>query len=161
MEEAGIERWIAAQARTRPPAEAAELAADVVRAQRLRALYRALISATRDRLATLYASAASDDEKRAEKAAAFAEMRAAYERQKTTPDGAGISAALDRWFAAGANNAGIAAVGLYADRVPQFGELLKAEDGDFPRFYSRVKALAALPKAERELALVAAARRFQ
>ncbi len=43
---------------------------------------------------------------------------------------------------------------LYADRVPQFTALLAAEGGDLPRFYARVKALAALPKAEREAALL-------
>ena len=41
---------------------------------------------------------------------------------------------FDRWFAAGANNAGIAAAALYADRVPQFSALLEAEHGDFQRF---------------------------
>ena len=52
----------------------------------------------------------------------------------------------------------IAAMALYADRVPQFTALLAAENGDLPRFYSRVKALAALPAAEREPALMAASR---
>ena len=42
---------------------------------------------------------------------------------------------------------------------PQFTALLAAEDGDLPRFYARVKALAALPKAEREAALAAVAAR--
>ncbi len=50
--------------------------------------FRALVAATRDRLTALYASAASDAEKRAGKAAAFAAMRAEYERQK-----AGVRAA--------------------------------------------------------------------
>ena len=156
VEEAGMERWLAAERNTRSPAEAEELAADAARGQRLRAAFRALIVTTRNRLTVLYASGASDDEKRAGKTAAFAEMRAAYARQKATPEGAG---AFDRWFAAGANNAGIVAAGLYADRVPQFSALLAAEHGDFARFYGRVKTLAALPKAEREPALIAAARR--
>ena len=77
-------------------------------------------------------------------------MRAEYERLKAGANGAPV---FDRWFAAGANNAGIAAVGLYADRVPEFRALLAAEGGDLPRFYARVKALAALPKAERDAAL--------
>jgi predicted aminopeptidase len=42
--------------------------------------------------------------------------------------------------------------------VPQFTALLAAENGDFPRFYARVKALGALPPAEREPALLAALR---
>ena len=154
VEEAGIARWLAAEAGSRDPAEAPELAADAARGQRLRATFRALIAATRDRLAALYASSASDAEKRAGKAAAFAAMRAEYERQKAAS--AGVTA-FDRWFAGGANNAGIVAAGLYADRVPQFTALLAAEDGDLARFYARVKALAAMPQAEREAALAAAA----
>ena len=83
-------------------------------------------------------------------------MRAEYERLKA---GSGGAIGFDRWFAGGANNAGIVAAGLYADRVPQFAALLAEEGGDLPRFYERVKALAALPKAERELALAAAGHR--
>jgi predicted aminopeptidase len=77
-------------------------------------------------------------------------MRAEYERQKPATAGA---TAFDRWIAGGANNAGIVAAGLYADRVPQFTALLAAEDGDLPRFYDRVRALAATPSAERAAAL--------
>ena len=80
VEEAGIARWLAAEAAHRDPVEAAQLAADAARGQRLRAAFRALVAATRDRLTALYASAASDAEKRAGKAAAFAAMRAEYER---------------------------------------------------------------------------------
>ena len=119
----------------REPAEAAALEADAARAQRLRVAFRALVAATRDRLAALYAGTASDAEKRAGKAEAFAAMRAEYERQKAAS--AGVTA-FDRWFAGGANNAGIVAAGLYADRVPQFAALLAAEDGDLVRFYARV-----------------------
>jgi hypothetical protein len=62
---------------------------------------------------------------------------------------------FDRWFAGSANNAGIVAAGLYADRVPEFAALLAAEGGDLPRFYSRVKSLAAMPKPQRDAALAA------
>jgi predicted aminopeptidase len=150
VEEAGTERWLAAERAKRGSAAAAELDADAARGRRLRVEFRAMIAATRERLAALYAGTASDDEKRAGKAAAFAAMRAEHERQKAAADGVPV---FDRWFAGGANNAGIAAAGLYADRVPQFKALLAAEGGDLPRFYERVKALAALPKARRELAL--------
>ncbi len=155
VEEAGVARWLAAEAGNRPPAEAAELAADAMRGQRLRAAFRALIAQTRGRLAALYASTASDAEKRAGKAAAFDAMRAEYERQKAAAAGA---TSFERWFAGGANNAGIMAAGLYVDRVPQFNALLAAESGDFARFYARVKALAAMPPAQREAALAAAGR---
>ena len=130
--------------------------ADAERAQRLRGTFRTLVATTRDRLAALYASTASDAEKRAGKAEAFAAMRAEYERQQAASPGV---TAFDRWFAGGANNAGIVAAGLYADRVPQFSALLAAEDGDLVRFYARVRALAAMPVTEREAALTAAAAR--
>jgi predicted aminopeptidase len=147
VEDAGIARWLAANAGR---ADAGELAADAARAQRLRAAFRALVNATRERLAVVYASADTGSAKRAEKAAVFAAMRMQYESLKAGWDGA---PAFDRWFAAGANNAGIAAVGLYANHVPRFTALLAAEGGDLRRFYERVRALAALSKAERDAAL--------
>ncbi len=154
VEEEGLKRWLAAQS-GRP--DAAELAADVARAKRLRDDFHALVGLTRDRLAAIYASDASDADKRAAKAEAFAAMHTEYDRLKTTWGGA---PAFDRWFASGANNAGIAALGLYADRVPQFAALLATEGRDLPRFYAEVKTLAKLPKAEREPALAAAVQRM-
>jgi predicted aminopeptidase len=142
-----VRRWLEAQA-GRP--DAAKLVADVARGARLRADFRLLVRSARDELANLYASGAPETEQRAGKAAVFAAMRAEYERMKAGWDGV---PAFDRWFAAGANNAGIAAAGLYADHVPAFAALLAAEGGDLPRFYGRVRALAALPKAERDVAL--------
>jgi predicted aminopeptidase len=155
VEEAGVARWLAAEARLRGESEAAALAADLDRGRELRAHFRALIRMTRERLTALYASSATDEEKRAGKAGAFEALRAGYEEQRAA-SGGGVS--FDRWFAGGVNNAGIAAMALYADRVPQFTALLAAENGDLPRFYARVKALAALPAGEREPALLAAAR---
>ena len=102
--------------------------------RRLRADFRALIRGTRERLPALYASDMPESEKRVQKAAIFADMRVEYERVKSGWDGAPV---FDRWFASGANNAGIVAAGLYADRVPQFAALLAAEGGDLPRFYAR------------------------
>ena len=147
VEEEGLARWLASLA-GKP--EAAQFAADAARMKRVRGEFQRLVGETRDRLAALYASDASDAEKRAGKAAAFAAMQAAYEKMKAEWGGAPL---FDRWLAAGANNAGIAAAGLYADRVPQFAALLAAERGDLPRFYARVKALAAMPKPERDAVL--------
>lgn len=149
VEEEGLGRWLAAQQR-RP--DAGDFAAYAARGDTLRAEFRALVRRTRERLAAVYGSDASDDDKRVQKAAAFGRMRADYAALKVGWDGA---PAFDRWFDAGANNAGVIAVGLYADRVPQFRALLAAEGADLPRFYARVKALAALPRAERDAALAA------
>lgn len=154
VEEEGVARWLAAEATRRTPVEIAELAADIERGNRNRAEFRAMIAAARDRLAAVYAGPGSDDEKRADKAAVFADMRAENERRKALSDG---TSSFDRWFAAGPNNAGIAAAGLYANQVPRFKALLDQDKGDLPRFFERVKALATLPKVERESALAQAA----
>jgi predicted aminopeptidase len=150
VEEEGVRRWLAEEAKRRDAPEAARLRADFERGRRSRAEFRALIATARERLQAIYASKASDDEKRAAKAAVFAEMRAENERRRAASDG---QTTFDRWFDAGANNAGIAAYGLYADRVPQFKAILEEEGGDLPRFYERVRMLAALPKGDREIAL--------
>jgi predicted aminopeptidase len=146
VEEEGVGRWLAAQ---NDPA----LTAQFNTSQRYRDGFRTLIGQTRSELLRLYTSRASDDEKRAGKAAAFAAMRVSYEALKK--DWGGF-AAYDGWFAAGPNNANLAAVGLYTQKVPEFHALLAVESGDLRRFYTRVKALAALPKGERDSALAAA-----
>jgi predicted aminopeptidase len=102
----------------------------------------------------LYASSTSDEVKRSGKAAAFEAMRAEYAELRRAWGGFG---AYDYWFAQGPTNASLASVSLYTQKVPQFQALLAAEGGELPRFYARVKTLAALPKTERETALAAAA----
>jgi len=154
VEEEGVARWLAQEARRRDPAEAARLAADFERGRRSRSDFREMIVAARERLTDIYASNASDDVKRAAKAAVFADMRAENERRRAATDG---TTSFDRWFDAGPNNAGIVAAGLYADRVPQFKAILEEEGGDLPRFYSRVRTLAALSRSERDVALAHAA----
>jgi predicted aminopeptidase len=147
VEEAGLARWLDAQA-GRP--DHAQLVAAAATSERLRADFRGLVAGTRERLAQLYAGDAPDAAKREAKVAIFAAMRADYDRMKAGWDGV---PAFDRWFGTGANNAGILAVGLYTDRVAAFRALLAAEAGDLPRFYLRVKALAELPRPERDAAL--------
>jgi predicted aminopeptidase len=147
VEEVGVERWLAQ--RNDP-----KLTAQFEMTQRQREGFLELVRRTRSRLASIYGSATSGEEKRAGKAAAFAAMRADYEVQKHVGGG---QSGYDAWFAHGANNASIVAVGLYSEKVPQFKALLDAEGGDLPRFYARVKELAAMPKPDRERALAAVA----
>ncbi|HVP88676.1 MAG TPA: aminopeptidase [Casimicrobiaceae bacterium] len=147
VEEVGVERWLAKR-------DDPKLTAQFEWAQRQREAFLDLVRRTRSRLETLYVSAASDEEKRAGKAAAFAAMRAEYEAQNAASGGHG---GFDAWFSRGANNAAIVAVGLYTEKVPQFKALLDAEGGDLPRFYARVKQLSAMSKVQRELALAAVA----
>ena len=149
VEDAGLVRWLAVQ---RDPA----LDAQAARAERLRGAFKTLTLDARARLAALYASDETDAEKLAAKAQVFADMQGAYERAKAGEPGL---AGFDRWFAQHPNNASLAALGLYSDRVPAFRALLDEAQGDLPRFYERVRALSALPKAERDSALAEAATR--
>jgi predicted aminopeptidase len=147
VEEQGVARWLAAQ---NDPVLITQFAAT----QRYRDGFRTLVSRTRSRLAKVYASGESDAVKRTEKAAALAAMRADYAALKNQWGG---FAAYDNWFAQGPTNAGLAAVALYSQKVPDFRALLASVDGDLPRFYAKVKALAELSgKAERDRALAAA-----
>ncbi len=148
VEEEGVARWLAAQ---NDPALTAQFEAT----QRHRDGFRALVTRTRARLSKVYAGGESDPVKRTEKASAFAAMRAEYAALKTEWGG---YSAYDSWFAQGPTNAGLAAVGLYTQKVPEFRALLASVDGDLPRFYAKVKDLAALGnKAQRDQALAAAA----
>jgi len=149
VEEEGMQRWLKAQA-NRP--DAAALAEDAARTRRLKNDFRSIVRSTRDKLRDLYASKVPEAQKRAGKAQAFAEMRDNYERAKA---GWGGIAAYDRWFQTGANNAGIAGVGLYADHVPEFAALIALDNHDMPRFYDDVKRLAKMSKGQREQRLAA------
>ncbi|HVF64252.1 MAG TPA: aminopeptidase [Casimicrobiaceae bacterium] len=147
VEEAGVARWITAQASM--PHHAA-LLAEQARGDRLRTEFRRLVREVRPKLAALYAGKASDEDKLVAKREILHEMRASYEAAKAGEPGL---AAFDRWFAGfegqGANNASLAGVALYDRHVPAFRALLAQEYGDFPRFYARVRELAAKPVEER------------
>jgi predicted aminopeptidase len=143
VEEEGVRRWLAAQ-------HDPELDRQFAISEHYREDFSVLVERTRAQLATLYQSDAGDAEKLRAKAAVFEAMRADYARLKQTWGG---SAAYDGWFAQGPNNASVAAVGLYTQKVPQFQALLAACGGDLPTFYARVKVLAGEPKAERDRAL--------
>ena len=115
-----------------------------------RADFRALTLAARTDLAALYASSASDEDKRRGKAERLARLRADYETMKRERWGG--YAGYDAWFAR-AGNPSLAVQGAYNDLVPQFVRLFERLGGDFPRFYAEVRRLAALPMAERRAAL--------
>ncbi|HEV2285300.1 MAG TPA: aminopeptidase, partial [Steroidobacteraceae bacterium] len=63
----------------------------------------------------------------------------------------------DQWMARGLNNAQLASLATYYDCVPGFEWVLAAQQGDLPRFYAAVRALALKSRSERHAALCAAA----
>lgn len=130
-------------------------AADEQRQARSRA-FRAFTQRWRGELDALYRSAQPDEAKRAAKAALMARLRAEYEAMKADPASplAGF-AGYDGWFSR-ANNASFAVLGAYNDFVPGFERLFDESGRDFARFHDAVRALAAVPRAERRARVGAA-----
>jgi len=143
VEEEGMERWVALDPSRRRSAEWEA-------AQRRRQDFYALVLGFRGRLETLYRSAASDEAKRSEKRDILASLAAEYGRLRQAWGG---YSGYDRWFAEKPNNAQLASVAIYTQRVPAFRALLRGEGGDFARFYRVVKEIAKLPPAQRDARL--------
>lgn len=143
VETAGLERWLAHEHRT-------GLWEQFQRTERTRSEFNALVRLTRTRLASIYASAGSADQKRRQKAQAFAELRRSYDAGKQTDPGL---VGYETWFDRHLNNAKLASVAFYTDRVPAFRAILAEEGGNLQRFYERVRELARMPKAQRSQVL--------
>ncbi len=115
--------------------------------------FLALVLETRQQLITLYTSGESDEIKRAGKQRLFAELRHRYEQLKTTRwDG---YTGYDRWFTQDLNNAKLALVSTYHQRVPAFIKLFEQTGGNFAEFYEIAEALGKRPREERERLLAA------
>jgi predicted aminopeptidase len=117
------------------------------RGRRTRMEFSRLIQKHRGRLDALYRSRLAPEAMRASKRELLAELEAEYRVMKS---GWGGYAGYDGWFARPPNNALLASISLYAQRVPAFDALLRREDGDLMRFYGAVRELAALPKEKRD-----------
>ena len=142
----GLRRWLQAQGN---PA-----AFETDRRRRARhAEFVEMMLATRTQLATVYASALDDAQKRAAKQRAFDELRTAYSELKARWGGDGR---YDGWFAQPLNNAHLATVELYHQYVPAFQALLAEAHEDLPAFYRAVRAVSRLPQAVRQQRLSAA-----
>jgi predicted aminopeptidase len=147
VERIGGARWLDQAARSAARAEYQAL-------DQRRREFRELTQAYRERLLAVYGSAAPDTEKRRAKAAVMAQMRDDYERLKVQ-HWAGYSG-YDAWFAR-ANNASLGVLSAYTELVPAFERIFERQGRDFPRFYSEVRRLAALPRNERRAAMSAPA----
>jgi predicted aminopeptidase len=143
VETAGLERWLAHE---HQPA----LWEQFQRTERTRSEFNALVRRTRARLAVIYSSDRSQAEKRRLKAVAFAELRRAYDAGRQTDPGL---AGYEAWFDHHLNNAKLASVAFYTDRVPAFRAILAEEGGNLQHFYGRVRQLARIPKSERDRVL--------
>jgi predicted aminopeptidase len=158
VEEEGLRRYLAARGDTSARCGLA------LRGQR-RAEVLGLLDGLRERLRAIYAGSADTEVRRAAKLAAVAEARAAYLDLRAGWSGPPW---FDGWFGLRAaapgeppalvdagvpNNASLAALASYEDRVPAFAGLLADAGGDLAEFYRRVAALATEPAARRDALL--------
>jgi predicted aminopeptidase len=143
VERLGAQRWLG----TRAGPQARE---DYERFEARRADFRALTMRYRDLFDAVYSGPSSDAEKRAAKASLMRELRADFEALRRERWG-GYSG-YDGWVAR-ANNASFGVLAAYNELVPNFERLFEREGRDFTRFYNEARRLAALPPAERRLAL--------
>ncbi len=121
------------------------------RRRRWRASFNALLRRTRQRLAGLYARDIPQSELRRQKRALFARLRREYAEWKRATG----TDAWDAWMAQDLNNAHLALVGTYLDRVPAFARLLARCEKDLRCFYHQVENLAQTDAATRRSCLEA------
>lgn len=107
-----------------------------------------LVLDLRDRLKTVYASTENDAGKAAGKQREIEAFRTRYAQWRDR-DWAGDHR-YDAWVAAPINNARLLPFGLYDQWTPAFATLFARAQQQWPAFYARVRALAALPAAQRE-----------
>ena len=143
VERIGGQRWLVERAGDKSRADHAEF-------ESRRRDFRELTRSYRDRLAGLYASAASDADKRSSKAELMQRLRADFESMKRERWGG--FAGYDGWFAR-ANNAAFGVLSAYTELAPGFERLFEREGRDFPRFYAAVRRIAALEKDARRAVL--------
>lgn len=142
VENEGMRRWTAA-------ADAGQRA--TFEAQRARkAALAGLMQNYRLKFRALYAVERPPGLQRQAKAELFDALRRDYAALKA---GWGGYVGFDRIFGAGLNNARLLAFSLYHELVPAFEALLEQEQHQLPRFYRRVRELAALEAPARRNAL--------
>ena len=155
----GLRQWRAA--RGMPPLDDAN--------QRRNDEFVRLVLDLRERLRALYASGLDAEKMEAAKQREFAEFRARYRQWRDTQSGErdasgharesdGAERARNAFVESKLNNASLLPFDLYDQWVPAFAALFREAGGDWKRFYTRVRALAHEPKAQREQALQRAMR---
>ena len=145
VEEAGLQRWLAARGRLEDLTGWHE--------QRERnAQFIALLLQTRERLEALYVSTVPDSEKRDRKQYEFGVLKLRYVELKKQWNG---YPGYDAWFNRTLNNAHLISAATYYGCVPGLKRVLQSVDSNLPRFYDEARGLAKKSRAERAAAVCA------
>jgi predicted aminopeptidase len=111
--------------------------------------FQAIALAGRDRLAELYATTLPDETKRTRKAEILESIRRDYQKQRASF----TLLNYDEWFGPRVNNAYLAGIAQYHDRVEAFAALFEEQGRDFGPFYAACDALGRMQPPERQAAL--------
>jgi predicted aminopeptidase len=141
VEEEGVRRWLERQGREQ------DLAQHLLQHKHYLQVI-ALLSETRAQLRQIYAMTLPPPLMRERKRAAFEALRDSYAALRAQWGG---HAPFDAWFGQDINNAHLASIATYFACVPGFEREMQAVDGNLPAFYRRVRALAKLDQAQRDL----------
>jgi predicted aminopeptidase len=141
VEEEGVRRWLESQGREH------ELAEHLLEQKRYLQVI-GLLSEARAHLRQIYAMTLPPPLMRERKREAFEALRESYSALREQWGG---HAPFDSWFAQDINNAHLASIATYYACVPGFERELQAVGGDLPAFYRRVRTLAKLDQAQRDL----------
>ncbi|HWY73225.1 MAG TPA: aminopeptidase [Burkholderiaceae bacterium] len=141
VEREGVRRWLQAQGSD-------SLRIEWQAIEQRRTQFLQLVTGTRDALDQVYANPAPDQDKRSRKRALFAALQDRYHALRDGPWG-GFKG-YDRFFAHPLNNAHLAAIGAYFDRVPAFEALMQRTGTDMAAFFREVRRIAALRKDVRD-----------
>jgi len=150
VEREGVRRWLLAQGSDPLRVEWRQI-------EQRRAQFLDLLMQTRAALDEVYAGTWPDAEKRDRKRAVFVQLQARYQALRDGPWG-GFKG-YDRYFAQPLNNAHLAAIGAYFDRVPAFEALMARTGPDMAAFFREAKRIAALRKEARDRELDALTKR--
>ena len=132
VEEAGLQRWLAARGRLQ------DLTAWNEQRQR-GAQFIGLLLRTREQLDQLYRSPLSEDMKRERKQYQFGLLKLEYADLKKSWNG---FRGYDWWFNRTLNNAHLVSAATYYGCVPGLKRVLQSVDNDLPRFYDKARELA-------------------
>ncbi len=98
----------------------------------------ALLNETAAKLRRLYASKVDEASMARRKQSIFDDLRRRYETLRDEQWNG--YKGYDGWFREPPNNARLASIAVYRDRIPDFSRWLDACDGDFERFYAVIKS---------------------
>ena len=147
VEREGVRRWLLARGE-------AERFDAWLRGQAIGAQFAAMVQRTRERLAALYAQPMDEAVRHERKAAEIARLRREYaDASRHWPP----EERMDQWMGGGLDNARLASVATYEERVPALQALLVRVGGDLGAFHAQARRIAALTTAARAAELDALA----